>query len=263
MTEEFNKEVELIMNGEKHLSYSSLKAFMHSPRHFFRYKTEKKETKAMNEGTILHKAVLEPDKFDNEYWFLDDTKKVEVLIESGSLKPRGTKLYKEYVAAEAEKNKGKEMLSLDFYNYCIDVRSYLNVNTATRDYISGLINCEKSHTFEYEGIKINAKIDGEGLDYTLDLKKVADASFKKIRWSIEDMMLDMQGGIYSFAVMKKKHILIFIDNDINVNVVELSPDTLKKGFAKFSNAIDHFKSCAEEDKFNYSYEFFNNGFTII
>ena len=99
-----------------------------------------------------------------------------------------------------------------------------------------------------------------GSDYEIDLKKVADASFKKVRWIVEDMMYDMQAGIYCFPKRIKKYYLIFIDGSCAVTVVKLSESSIKNGFGRFEIALDEFRRCAEEDLFNSSYEFFNGGF---
>lgn len=50
------------------LSFSSLKAFAQSPAHFVAYKNRQHvETPAMRFGTAVHAAVLEPEKFAEEY----------------------------------------------------------------------------------------------------------------------------------------------------------------------------------------------------
>ena len=46
------------------LSFSSLKAFARSPLAFIEYKTNKKEpTPAMRFGTLVHRAILEPERY--------------------------------------------------------------------------------------------------------------------------------------------------------------------------------------------------------
>ena len=47
------------------LSFSSLKAFSRSPLAFLDYKLgPRKETAAMNFGTLVHRAILEPEKYE-------------------------------------------------------------------------------------------------------------------------------------------------------------------------------------------------------
>jgi len=259
-SEEFKKEVEQIMSGEKHLSFSALKAFMTSPRHFYAYKTDKKTTEAMEQGKLFHMAILEPEKFKNTYWVLDDAEKCK---EIGGAKPRGTSAYKDWVQSEIAKNKGKEMVSKEDYDLYLSMGVYLHQNNATKYLMNGLIEKESDFKFEHLGFNVKGKIDGLGPDYILDLKKVSDASFKKVRWVIEDMMYDMQAGIYCASKRIKKYYLIFIDSSCSVTVVKLSEGSIQNGFGKFEIALDEFRRCAEEDLFNSSYEFFNGGFIEV
>lgn len=260
MNDEFKQEIEKIMAGEKHLSFSALKSFMQSPKHFFTYKTDKTVTKAMTDGNIFHMACLEPEKFKQSFWVLDDTTKC---AEIGGASPRATKLYKEWVSEQVALNTGKEMLSKADYDTYMSMSDYLKECTATKELMEGLTERESEFEFTYDNFLIKGKIDGKGSDYVIDLKKVADASYKKIRWVVEDNMYDMQAGIYTYACNIFTYYLIFIDTSCNVSVVKLSTPTLHNGFGKFTVAIDEFRRCCEEDLFNSSYEFFNGGYIEI
>ena len=53
---------------ERPLSYSSLKEFAKSPRHYLDYLNRKKETTpAMQFGSMVHCLLLQPDKFDTQF----------------------------------------------------------------------------------------------------------------------------------------------------------------------------------------------------
>lgn len=255
-SEEFNQKIEGVMSGEKHLSFSAIKSFLTSPQHFYRYKMEKVTTKAMNDGKIFHMATLEPDKFKETYWVLDDFDKCE---EIGGAKPRSTKAYKEWKLEEVVKYGDKEMISGDDFDTFMKMSDYLRVNSATRKLMAGLESKELPIEFEHEGFKIVGQIDGKGKDYIVDLKKVADASFKKVRWVIEDMMLAMQAAIYCQSQSISNYYLIFIDVSCNTTVVKLSTEKIQEGFNKFDIGLNEFRRCAEEDLFHSSYEFFNGG----
>ncbi|MBP9790729.1 MAG: PD-(D/E)XK nuclease-like domain-containing protein [Bacteroidia bacterium] len=259
-SELFRTEIEQIFNKEKHLSFSALKAFLESPKHFYRYKTEKKTTEAMKEGSQFHMAVLEPVKFMEKYFVLDDSQKI---AEIGGNNPRATNKYKEWKQEQLNQNSNKELISKEDYDLYLKMGEYLKENSATSNLMNGLIAKEKKFEFEYNGFIIDGKIDGEGEDYLLDLKKVADASFKKVKWVVYDMFYHMQGAIYSHAVCKNNYYLIFIDASINVTVVKISQETLQIGWIAFESALAEFQRCIEEDAFNSSYEFYNNGFIVI
>ena len=259
--EEFNKEVFEIMTGVKGLSFSALKAFRQSPKHFFKYKTEKETTEAMNQGKMFHMAILEPEKFMATYWVLDDSAKV---LEIGGGNPRATNKYKEWLIEQDKLNKGKERIKKDDYDSYLAMGEYLMQCSATRDLMAGLT--EKEYPFEFiqDDFLITGRIDGKRKrEYAIDLKKIADASFKKCKWAVVDMLYDMQGAIYSHASGVEKYFLIFIDSGCNVTVIKLSEETLQRAFGEFSVSLSEFRRCVEENLFYASYEFYNNGFIEV
>jgi hypothetical protein len=73
------------------LSFSSLKSFDRSPLSFVHYKEgPRKETDAMRFGTMVHRAVLEPDKYQ-----------ATVAVYDGR---RGTNAHKDFLQANAHKD---------------------------------------------------------------------------------------------------------------------------------------------------------------
>lgn len=254
--EYFNEQIEKIMSGEKALSYSSLKQFLESPKHFKEFIISDKTTEAMEQGKRFHMAVLEPDKFKNKYFTIDDSEK---LTEIGGSKPRGTTKYKEWVQEQKEMNPEKELLNIDEYNIYIAMKKAVESNSVTKPIMESLTEREKFHQIEYEGFKINMKIDGIG-KCIIDLKKVKDAKYKRIKWDIRDKQYHMQGGLYRYSVGISEYKLIFVDNGCNITLVNLTEATLDDGFNQFELAIDRFIECAEQDLWYSSYEFWNGGF---
>lgn len=260
-SEEFKAEIDAIIEGEKGLSFSSLKAFLQSPHSFYKYKTEKKTSQSMQDGIAFHMAVLQPERFDETYFVLDDTDKC---AEIGGASPRSTKAYKEWYSSQIEANNPKILLKKDDYDTFKKMSNYLRLNSATKGLMEGLKSTEEDFSLEYEGLLVTGKIDGIGEDYIVDLKKVADASLQKVRWLIRDMAYNMQGAIYCMAKKKENYFLIFIDDNCECTVVKLCSETLAEGLAKFDGAINGFRSCVEIDGgFFQSYEFFNNGYVEL
>lgn len=247
-----------IMTGKKSLSYSALSKFLKSPRHFKDYKTGDKEvTKAMEEGKMFHMACLEPDKFEQAYWVLDDTDKCNDI---GGAKPRSTKVYKEWVAEQDAKNEGRTRIDKKLYDTFLNMSQALRLNSSTKKLMSELVNKEEGIEFEHDEFNIRGFIDGVGSDYLVDIKKVADAQFKRVKWDIKDMNYDMQAGMYCNA--KKgcsNYYLIYIDASCHITVVKLTKETIEGGFSKFETALEDFRMCAEQDLWNSSYEFYNGG----
>jgi hypothetical protein len=266
---EFDENIERIMSGEKALSYSALSAFLKSPKHYYEYCTDKETTPAMKEGQIFHMACLEPEKFAEKYWVLDDSEKCK---EIGGSKPRNTNKYKDWVVSQELLHKGKERISQEDYNTFMRMSEALKKNKSSKILMNNLTDKEKAFDFEHDGFKFKGKIDGCGElkennfynyplgKFQIDLKKVADASYKKIRWNIQDMNYDLQGGLYSASQRVRNYFLIFIDKSCNITVVRILPENLDKGFIKLENALAEFTRCAEENQWHGSYDFFNGGF---
>lgn len=261
---EFDERIELIMSGKKALSYSALSAFLKSPKHYYEYCTNKETTPAMKEGQMFHEACLEPEKFKAKYWVLDDADKCK---EIGGAKPRSTKVYKEWVLQQELLHKGRERVSKEDYDTFMRMSEALKLNKASGKFMNNLTDTEKPFEINHDEFMIKGKIDGvgeneEGL-FEIDLKKVADASYKKIRWNIQDMNYDLQGGLYASALKCLNYYLIFIDKSCNITVVKLTEDTLHTGFVKMENALAEFSRCAEENAWSSSYEFYNGGYIKV
>lgn len=255
--EDFNNVVEKIMRGEKALSYSSLKQFLESPRHFKRFITDDTTTKAMEEGKRFHMAVLENEKFIEKYWCLDDTEKIK---EIGGGNPRATNVYKAWIQEQKSKKEGCEMIHVDEWNMYMNMMDSLHKNSETKQMMESLTSKEYFRSIDFEGLKINMKIDGLSSDLVIDLKKVENSKYNKIKWKIFDEYYDMQGGLYAYATGINNYKLIFIDPESNITVVRLMESTLEQGFGKFKMAISKFIECAEQDLWNSSYEFWNGGY---
>jgi len=250
---EFNEVLQRIHEGEKALSYSALSAFLKSPRHYYKYVMEKETTEAMEKGKRFHMAILEPEEFAKAYFILDDTAQC---LEIGGAKPRSTKAYKEWKEVQLQLNSGREIIKQDEFDTYQRMINALQHHSICKDILFGEDGeNEKPFEFEEDGFKIKGKIDRAVKGYTVDIKKVADSAYRKVKWDIERMNYDLQGGIYSKANKSNKHYLVYIDEGCNITVVEVIPETLGTYEIKFQNALVSFRECLEADKWNMSYDF--------
>jgi len=168
-------------NDKDYASSSTLKSVKKSPLH---YANEKhKETDALVFGQAYHAYVLEKEKFENEFYVLDETEILNELYLEGAKKPRSTAKYRQWVAEMEEKNSGKIALSLDDWYRLRAMRARLMESF----YIRALINqkgaVELSHyadikTSAGEDIKLKARPDKfiERKRVCIDLKTTSDAS---------------------------------------------------------------------------------------
>jgi len=253
---EFQEVLRRINEGEKALSYSALSSFLKSPSHYYKYVMEKETTPAMEEGKRFHMAMLEPELFKKSYFVLEDAEKVNELIEGGAKSPRATKDYKEWKAKQIQKNIGRELINLEEWQTYEKMIEKLKYHSVCKDLLFGE-GGENEKDFEYIELdyKIRGKIDRRTDTFTVDLKKVADASYQKVKWDIERMNYDLQTVIYSKSNKTNKHYLVYIDKGCNITVVEVTPETISAWEVKYDFAIESFSRCLEEDKWNMSYDF--------
>lgn len=273
--EKFKISCEKIMKGESGLSYSSGSQLLSCPNDYYVYKTGKQEqTKAMIEGQQFHMATLEPEVFDSTYWVLDDTEKVEQLLALGFKKARSSKDYKDWRAEQELKNLGKELIDGDWFFLLKDMESALLNNSASGPLMKNLTEKEQKFEFDYDGILFRGKIDGYGVmpadhpiypegGFTADLKKVADARFRKVKWDIKEKNYDFQGALYSNAKGTRRHFLIYIDKQCHITVVQLSEDSMNDGEAKIERVVESFIDCYENNNWQASYEYYNGPYTLF
>ena len=60
------------LSPERVLSYSSLKLLLTSPKWFYwKINNPDNETQALRDGRLVHAAILEPEKYEKEFKFID------------------------------------------------------------------------------------------------------------------------------------------------------------------------------------------------
>ena len=262
--EAFDLIIEKYLNGEKPFSFSAISAFIKSgPRGFFEYIMFKKQTEGMVEGTIFHEYCLEPHKIKDKYFVFDDSGKVSELIEDGSKSPRSTKKYKEWKADVLALYSDKTEISKELHDTFLSMSEYLRVNESTRNIFNKIKHFEETKYFKYKGFNFVAKIDAIADDFTMDLKKCANANFRKLRWEIQDLNYTLQGLIYSKASMKTTHKIVFIDKDHKTVVTELLQSTLEQAENDLDRYLDFFMNCCEEDAWNQGLNYFEGNKPIM
>ena len=256
--EEIDALINSIMSGQSHLSFSSIKAFATGgPRGFINYKLDKKSTGAMDDGNAFHCAILEPERYNKEYYVFDDSEKVAELILKGSKNPRATSEYKEWKAKSKEFWSHLIEVSAEDHENYINMAAYFRECNLTSKVFSEIYATEKNYFFNRGGFKINAKVDALIPCSSIDIKTIAQCNDKKCRWAITDNMYLMQGGVYSLATGIKKHQIIFIDSDCNVGRYIMGADKISQAVDQFDYYLSMFRDVAECGDWTIGSEFFN------
>lgn len=235
-----------INNGEITLSYSALSRFKRSPKSFIQYKLDPKEqTDAMKQGTLVHCLVLQPEEFADRY-VVD----LQICNEIGGAKPRATNKYKEWVAAQT-----KIIIRDVDYNEAMAMAASVRANPAARRLLDMVEQFEQHITFELNGFKFQAFLDGIG-SIIIDLKICTDAEPRKFAREIINMGYYLQGGGYEIAVGEMlPYYIIAVDRAGGVSVHELGDDLIEYGMNEFVRLTDEFKQCIEKGSWHSSFEY--------
>lgn len=251
--------IQQIESGDFSLSFSALKNFAVSPDQYVRYKLQVKEpTPAMNFGSALHCAVLEPDLFPEKYGSLDYDLKPN---KEADFRNSENKKWKAEKEAELIAS-GKEIISIADYNKLMEMQEALYRNRQSGKLLMSLTETEKELDFKAFGFKWRGKMDGKSDDskIILDLKKVTDANPERQKFAYFYELYHAQLAIYRAAAGLDDYrcFNIFIDDNLQVGVVEYSEATLQKGLKHLKYLCTEFKRCIFEEAWEQSFDFYHD-----
>lgn len=266
-----------------HLSFSSLKAFGKSPKHFIQYKLEKFEpTPAMKFGTLVHAAILEPDKFDNDFvvcssepttdkqiafaQYLINIGKdytpdnVEFAYRNNYPKGNPDKLFeelKEYIDLSIE---GKNIITLDEKNHAKSLRDEAWSNKASKWLLNEISGTEYKIKWKYKEWDIVSVVDGFGDSLFLDIK-VTDSDPETFARQIYKMQNYTQVAMYDMAFKsigkpKKDKFFLGIDKFGNISVNKVEQDYIYYGERQFKKWVHDFEKAILFKSFKKSYDFY-------
>lgn len=243
-----------------YMSASSLKKLKVSPAH---YKDEDKEeeTEALIFGSAYHCFVLEPDKFENEYYIFNDKAICEALIGGGYKSPRSTKAYKEWQESELRIIGDKKVITQDVMEHIRAMKERLLSHPHARMLLSNGIN-EQAYKgkIETETGYINIKFKPDHVNdkkkFIVDLKTTADASLDGFTKHAADLDYHIQAAYYAdlmeltssdgrgysffFIAQEKKKPYAF-------NIFEASPQFISQGRYEYEMLLLLYKYCIDNN----------------
>lgn len=263
--EQIKELISQFIKGEKHLSFSSLKAFAENPAEFIQYcLREKKTTAAMKFGTLLHALVLEPDSIDEAYAVMDDTEIYNRLVKEGSKSPRQTIKYKEWKAEFEQSTMGREVVSITDFIAASAIANNVNFNTASSKILKACTERETHVEWTYESHKFRGFIDAKTPKdakqrMVMDLKSCQNANPLFFQREIIKNKYYLQGPMYLTAEGDTDipYLIVAADRKGGVSVHRLDPRLIKYGMEEYKRLLDNFNSCLIKDSFNQSYEFWS------
>ena len=246
-------EEELYRNDTPGLSYSEMVHLLRSPAHYMEYKENPPETTpAMRFGSAVHAAILEPQKYADNYVVFDDSEKI---AEIGGTKPRATNAYKEYKAQFELDNQGKGVLTVDDSKAITAMAEAVARHRSASALLAAEGAVEPSFIWEDEvtGTPLKARLDKLlKSGRVIDIKTCEDARPDAVMRNIWNFRYDVQAAMYREAVRATQgiddmlpHTLIFVEKSAPhaVAVYELDDLTHEVGEMMRRQAIDTYAEC--------------------
>ncbi len=227
------------------ISQSDLSFMLKSPRHYQWRARLKRESDAMNFGTALHAAILEPQRFKSQYVVEPEC------MPNGEEINRRIKAHRDFIALfrrETENTGGKVVTPSEF-------DSIIGMLTACA---SNPMVCELLHGGEQEcvaqakwnGMLIKGQADHFGEHPQLgrivvDVKTTQDASPGAFSRAIHNYHYDLQSGVYSKLFSADAFIFIAIEKQApySVGVYRADDSIIGRGQEQAEQLINRIKEC--------------------
>ena len=273
-------------HGNKdYIGSTSLKKLKVSPLHYINQ--EPLDTEAVFFGSAYHCFILEPEKFDNEYFVIDDSEFCKQLIEFGTLdakgnrkqvsKPRATNEYKNWYEQQISKANGRILIDTDDFNTMVKMKDRLFRNRFCKSLLTGG-ESEKSYYCDIEtnsGAKVGVKVRPDHCKknkrFISDLKTCQDASVDGFTRHAADMGYHISAALYSdmlslyegkgmewtffFVAQEKKYPYAF-------NIFEASPQFIAQGRYEYELLLELLNWCKVNNKWPGYQVFCENRFGI-
>jgi exodeoxyribonuclease VIII len=225
---------------ERPLSYSSIKEFAKSPRHFLNYRNKpKKVSPELTYGSALHCMLLEPQEFNNEF----------VVIPKLDMRTKDGKETYAKLEAEAE---GKTMINAELHDEIWSLAEYVKSNPEFEVIMEGA-KTEVKDEVEIYGLPFVRIRDIVKGDATIDIKTVQNGQLDNLTKDFFNYQYHIQsavyGGQFAFYVIEK-------GEPFYNGLIQVSDDFIKYGKKELERLCFSFNYCLEHPEcFNQSYEF--------
>lgn len=236
---------------ERPLSYSSLKEFAKSPRHYLDYLNRKKETTAaMLFGSMVHCLLLEPAKFNEQFAVM------------GTIDKRTT-AGKEAYAKFVEESAGKDVVMENDYNDAKALTDNVLSNPSLKQYVDNCHQYEQEFRAEMWGLPVRGFFDGIAEDYILEVKTTQDATPDALMRDFFNRQYHMQAGLYNLVSNKPiKYLVIETKSPYDSYIADATENYIKKGQELFSNTIVKFSECMKHNAWDKGYEYHTGKISI-
>lgn len=243
----------------EHASWSGLKHFAKSPKHYLNYLEEKgrDKTEPMLRGLLTHCLILEPKELNKKFLIVDKFDR-----RSKDAKQKWADLQEE------AKETGRDLVFTDLVNMATALKNAV-VDSPAKGWIQKLDATEvKTKWLHHSGINVLSYIDGVGPNFFLELKTCQDADPRtfprKAFWDgyIHQVALYHQGLIEKFST-PLPCILVAVEagKPYGVSVHKVSTAALGREYPYVNGLISEFADWAiEQENAGYEYKSYKGYF---
>ncbi len=212
------------------ISCSQIKTILKNPYEFLA-KVKREPSKAMDFGSCVHKLVLEPDEFNNEFAIMPDIDK-------------RTKEGKELYAQFMTQHEGKTLLNNEDFErarWC----SQIALEIAGTFFKNG--KAEQSYFGELDGVPVRCRPDYyiEDKGIIIDVKTTADASKDGFTKSVANFGYHIQNAFYidtmrSLGLKAEKFMFVAIETKepFMIGLYELDETSIEHGRSQYKKALE-------------------------
>jgi hypothetical protein len=242
------------MLEQRPLSFSSLKEFAKSPKHYMDYISRPKTppTDAMKLGSAVHCMILTPELFNDQFSVAPEINK-------------RTNAGKEEWALFASQNEGKDILSNDDYEHARRLSDGVLANPYVRNLLNHCYAFEEEWGAEINDLPFKGFYDAVADDYVIEIKTISDGNPKSVMSDFYKRKYHMQAALYSTASLGKDVYYIVVETSAPyINYVALADKSyIEKGAQDFGYYSRKFMNCMYSNKWNEGYDFYHEDGVII
>ncbi len=222
-----------IYHGTKALSKSGLDQFRKSPAHFRAWQdgtTKNESSPALEFGTAVHMAILEPELFALNYTLF-----------TGDRRNKDGKMAYEAVIAS-----GKIPLNQEQWDNITGAAAAVHAHPAAALLVEK-IQTEVSCFDSWNGVKVKARIDGLAKDYIIDVKTTQDASPASFGKSCAQFRYHVQAAWYQRMTGVNRFIFIAVEKEAPYGVAcyELDQQAIDLGHSIIEEQLRTFVECQQ------------------
>ena len=232
-------------------NYSTLKEFQYTPLHVYQALTDPAApTPAMDFGTAIHTAILQPESFEQQY----------VRGAAGNLTRKGPKEENNQIKAN---NPDKELIRDADWPTIASIRGAVWRHPRAREVLSGRGFNELAYLWRDPATDLDCKarvdrlgMSREGWPCVVDLKSFGEKGGRLTQHAIESVIWDRQyhvqaahylNGLNAIEPCQRRYILLLIEKKppYGVRLVEIDFAALEFGRRQLSRWLALYKQCQD------------------